>query len=200
MNAEDRPRFLEIMNSLAATFCREPTAALLDGYWSALADISIDALAYAAKQALTSSTFMPKPVELRRLTGELSGTDRASLAWRCVMRALEEHGIYRTIEFDDPIIHGAVRTVGGWERLGDLDAEQLERFESRKFADAYAALWRMDLHEGDDRVEPLVGLHDRNNQAKGYGVDDPIRIRTGLPVRALLPASNVMPLALKGVA
>ncbi len=43
-----------------------------------------------------------------------SGEDRALAALMKVEKAMDEHGAYATVVFDDPVIHATIQSLGGW--------------------------------------------------------------------------------------
>jgi len=69
MRKEDRDRFIRVLAGLCVAFNRENSEILLDVYWEALDDLSIEALERAAREAVRESKFMPPPAELRDRTG-----------------------------------------------------------------------------------------------------------------------------------
>lgn len=69
MQPSEETDFAKIVAALAATFRQECSAALIDGYWMGLDDLTLDVLRRAAAQAIRTSRFMPTPHELRVLAG-----------------------------------------------------------------------------------------------------------------------------------
>ena len=179
MIADDRAEFGGIVAMLCRSFGKTCDKPMVQGYWLGLEDLPLQSVKAAVARAIRESKFMPRPAELRGLAGEMNGSERAIVAWRALMGAVAQHGPYKTIAFDDPTIHAAVESIGGWERLGELETEQLERHERRRFESAYETFWRTGV-EG----EPLRGIFDRTNGDRS----DPIQIRTGLPRRPGRPS------------
>jgi hypothetical protein len=190
---ESRKEFSTVMFAMCATFGVETTEAMLEGWYMAVKDLYLSDFQRAVSEAMKTCRFMPKPVDVRRLSGEAPVEDRAVVAWRAVMDAARRHGQYESVRFDDPIIHAAVRNIGGWERVCLLDADEADRFERRRFCDAYRAMFSLGMSEGDDRVLHLKGEFERNNEAGGWGVDPPIEVGTGLPPVRLLPKPPEQP-------
>lgn len=193
MTEADRPRFVGLVEALCASFGVEPTKALLAGYWLALSDLPAAALDGAVGRALREAAYMPRPVQLRRMAGEVPVIDRAILAWRCVMDALAAFGPYESFRFDDPTIHEALETIGGYRRLCELDAEDLEAYEQRRFAQAYEIAWnRADATPG---LSPrIIGDFEASNRARGFldFIPETREIKTGLPPKAL-PGAPAQP-------
>lgn len=76
----------------------------------------------------------PKPADIvRQLQGGTS--ENVAEAWSKVIRALERHGPYARIVFDDPAIHAAIESVG-WYGLCTASYERMS-FLQRDFESAY---------------------------------------------------------------
>lgn len=104
---------------------------------------------------------------------------RAVVAWDRVLTAIRFQGGYRTIAFDDPVIHATVRNLGGWVQLTDATSEDLSRFIQPRFVKTYSALAQMGITESE--AAPLFGLIDRDNTKAGYEPGEVVAIATGLP-------------------
>jgi hypothetical protein len=176
---EDREHFALLIDSLAASFGVEPTTALKLGYWMGLKDLAIADIETAIDRALRQNKFMPKPVELRELAGEMSPQQRAVLAWDAARRALHQNGTYVSVDFDDPLINAAIRSCGGWQQLGMQDGEEFEKWTSQKFQKNYVTY----LLAGTSResMQHLAGKHEIENGARGFELEPPRQVATGLP-------------------
>lgn len=203
MNDQDRREFTEVMQALAASFNREPSKAFFAGYWIGLADLSLQALKSAASAALANSRFMPTPSELRELAGEVRAEDRAVIAWGALDKAVQKHGYYRTVQFDDPILNAAVHDLGGWEKVCDTPEREWFSFFRQRFIQTYQALARRGVISYE-QSRPLIGYYDRTNSVDGYAPQDVRRIETGLPAAPVRigppqnPLLNFRPPAIEG--
>lgn len=110
----------------------------------------------------------PTPAGLRRYAGAaaLSDEQRAEVAWRSVRSTMLRYGAYYAINFDDRIIHAAIRAVGGWSLLCQTQQEDLV-WKEKDFKAQYVSICRSGI--GDSR--PLSGLLERQ---------EPIEIETGM--------------------
>jgi len=120
--------------------------------------------------------------ELRDLAGcrRFSVEDKALLAWSALERAVSTVGCYKSRHFDDPLIHAAVRSLGGWERICEMSERDFDTFLRPQFLKTYAAFARVGV--SDEASRPLVGTFERQNSLLGYHRDgDVAEIRTGLP-------------------
>jgi len=169
MTNEERPRFVMALQALAAGFNREFTDALCESYWLALDDLPFAAVATAIKRAIRESKFMPSGRELRELAGAANPEMRALEAWVAVKRAIAAVGAYESVNFDDPAVNAAIRSLGGWRRLCSLDSEELDKWTRKEFEKAYTAYASApSLHP--DLTRHLPGIHESNNTHLGVEV------------------------------
>jgi len=173
--------FAILIAGIAATFRQEPTEPLLEAYWLGLQDLPFRAVKAAASRALRQCRFLPSVAELRELAGEAKPEDRALLAWEAFERAVETHGGYASVAFDDPAITATCRSLGGWERCCSTPTEEFDKWLRKDFLTTYAAICRTGVSE--DAARPLIGIHDRQNAASGYRehLSTPTLVRTRLP-------------------
>lgn len=174
MRSEERGEFTTVISALAATFNSEPTEALFEGYWLGLRDLPITAVKRAAARAIRDMRFIPKPIELRELAGELSPQDRAVKAWGAVMYAFQLFGYYRTITFDDPVTAATVRHVWhNWMQFAEAFETEKETWIRKEFERVYCSLFRSGVSA--EAARPLVGYFERENTLHGYHKGDEIR-------------------------
>lgn len=114
MQANQAAQFYKSLKSLAELYDRTLTANVLELYFGALSDLTLEDATEACKQAALTLKFFPKPVELREL---VAGTmqDQADKAWALLMAALDQGaGQYHSAYIDDGALAGAiVRCWGG---------------------------------------------------------------------------------------
>lgn len=170
MQDRDREQFLGLVNAMAATFSVPVTDALLDGYWMALEDVAIEAVARGARAALRGATYMPRPAEIRELSGELSLAALTVQAWAAVRKAAASVGAYESVDFG-PVVNAAIRLMGGWQRFC---TEENNDFVRKDFERTVAALSQSGV--GDEQGKHLVGLHEMSNRAGNYAIRPPVRI------------------------
>jgi len=112
-----------------------------DAWWLLLHGESAEAVMERAVRLAQSDRArygMPKPGEL------LSSADvssRAVIAWHELVRAVEDHGAYRSVAFTDLVLSACVDAMGGWQRVCALPTLGDEaRFVQRDFERLYMAL------------------------------------------------------------
>lgn len=65
MTGENRAEFIDTLQTIADVFSTTLTPKALEGYWTALEDLSIERFRDAAQRVLRSSRFMPRPADFR---------------------------------------------------------------------------------------------------------------------------------------
>lgn len=179
MEARDRAQFAMALQALAATFRVEPTEPLLEGYWRALRDLPMDAVERAVDTAIRQCQHMPRGVELRQLSGEMSNGVRAVHAWSVLQKAIGQHGAYRSVDFDDPVLNATVRNLGGWQKLCATSTEEFEKWTRKDFERIYSALCASGITE--EQAKYLPGAHEQSNAASGFAIAAPTKVAAGLP-------------------
>lgn len=112
----------------------------------------------------------------------------AALAYAKVERAFKKAGIYSSVCFDDPVIHGVMFVMGGdkaWIDYCDLEAEEVkwwrkdfERLYPQLHAKIYSGelrppksfsgLWEIDPHASVESKQPMmIGEDEKHKQLWG---------------------------------
>ncbi len=133
MTEQDRTRFAATIAMLASVFGREVDEPLIDSYWMALGDLSLEDFEAAAKKLVGSAPHFPKPVEFKDLIQD-SDADRAEQAWLEVVKLSRN---CQAAKHSDPKAEGVVKGMGGWIRLGAMSEREFHAFAKRDFIDAY---------------------------------------------------------------
>lgn len=186
MDDKDREEFSELISALVMTFGKQPDAALLMGYWLGLRTLAIADLKRAVHRAFEECKFLPKPIELRELAGEVTPDERALLAWH----ALNSHiaiGPYKHVDFDDCLINATIRVLGGWPHVLTKTADEWEKWFRLDFLKTYAGFYRHGI--SGDVCRPLEGLGDtgwhdvltRDGTISKCDLGRPVTVVTGLP-------------------
>ncbi len=178
-SSEDREQFATLVEALAATFRTEATEALIEGYWMALEDLQLASVQRAVSAAIRQCQHMPRGVELRQLAGEMGNATRAVHAWSVLQKAIGQHGAYRSVDFDDPVLNATVRNLGGWQKLCQTTTEEFEKWARKDFERIYGALCASGITE--EQGQRLTGIHEQTNFGAGFAIAPPTRVVTGLP-------------------
>lgn len=156
-------------------------------YWDMLGNFPADAVRRAAKQALAESQYptIPPVGVLVRLcgAGEVKTESRALVAYATASKAVQKHGAYASVDFDDPLANAVIRDMGGWERFCDWNPNEIQ-WRQRDFLSLYSA--RTQSGVAAELAAPLDGICERQNVADGFAnrlEDTPKRIGCGLPAQ-----------------
>ncbi len=179
MQSEDKKRFTSLIQALAAQFRIETSEALFEGYWMALDDLSLADVERSVRAAIRGCERMPAGSELRRLAGEMTTGSRAVQAWGAMVKAIGQHGGYRSVDFDDVVINATIRNLGGWQKLCQTEEQELQKWVRKDFERIYSALTTSGITE--EQAQHLVGVHEQANTAAGHQVAAPVHVATGLP-------------------
>ena len=160
MTDAEREAVVGALTVAAEIFGEAMTAARMEGYVAALDDLA-GAQVIAAIAGLTrTSRYFPRPADIRDAAiGSVD--DRAELAWRRVLAALEQVGTNASVDFGDPILHAAVVDLGGW-----ADAWQWQRLDDRALGFVrtdFVRLYRIHARHGGAGARILQGVEARQN-------------------------------------
>lgn len=165
----------------------------LEGY-----ELAVVAAAFTAHARNTDNgQFMPVPADIVKLI-EGGSEDVALMAWNKLDRALRSVGTYRTVVFDDPLIHHAVTAMGGWIRLGTLTEDDW-KYQRQPFVTLYRGARQRSI----DFPPKLLGISESTNGAKHREapilIGDEAKCRDVLargverPVIAMRPLAEALP-------
>lgn len=168
--------FAKGMAFLGACLDRDISTATIEAWFRLLGDLEVKQFERAVVEVVRNHKFsgLPPVGLIRQAAGVSSGVpdaDTAAVAaWDKVLRAMREHGAYKSIEWGDAAIPAAIETVAGsWAALCDQTSEQLHKFTSRQFLDAYKAL--RSLRIAGPSVSP--GLIAEDAGRKGFALPEP---------------------------
>jgi len=70
----------------------------------------------AFSEHLERSSYFPKPADINALLNGTFGS-RSLAAWSSVIKAMEDHGSFASIRFEDPHVCPIIKSLGGWPYL-----------------------------------------------------------------------------------
>lgn len=163
---------IDLKRLLQAFFSARSVTVDADGlrmWLDAFADLTPEAVELALRRYNRECSDHPTPASVRRYAGAAGLTDeqRAQAAWRVVRSTILKYGAYYAINFDDQIIHAAIRAIGGWASLCGTQLDEMQ-WKQRDFLAAYVNVARSGIGE----FRPLQGL--------GMSTTTTIDIQTGL--------------------
>jgi len=162
VRSTDRERFTKMMTGLGEYYGKPMSPMLADIYWNGLQAYDFEAVNTAINTHVRNpdtGQFMPKIADVEKFIHGNTGT-RAMMAWVKVSKAIQEVGSYRTVKFDDPLIHSVIDDMGGWPSLGQTLVDELP-FKIREFERRYM---------GYLKITSRLFWSEQGRQAR-YGVD-----------------------------
>jgi hypothetical protein len=149
--------FTPLFEALCAFANREPSEALAEAYWLGCSDLDADAWRSAvARWIRDGDGRMPAPRDLRQLGGEQSQEQRALTAWATVQQAIRRHGSYRSVDFEDPAINAAIRSMGGWVALCQRSGADFDTWAAKEFQRQHRAWSEMPNAEMARRLSGIA--------------------------------------------
>ena len=162
----ERKAFSVFLIGCAEVYGRQLSEAAIGIYWDELCGFELGAVQEAFRRHFRSpdiGQFFPKPADVIRM---LEGTslDASMVAWAKFDRAVRGVGPYRSVAFDDAMIHRVASDMGGWIFLcGKSESEW--PFVANEFRTHYKAL--KSRGEAFDYPGRLIGIAEGENVAKG---------------------------------
>lgn len=174
MNDQDKRAFKELITSVLAFYRQDASTFALQVWWAACESFDMEQVRKALNAHAVDperGQFCPKPADVvKALQG--TKTDRARMAWGKAFDAMQRVGAYKSVAFDDPVIHAVIEDLGGWTKLCRSDLNELSYIEHR-FCEAYRAYsGRPDLAY----PAKLIGEFEAVNRHEGRKVAPPVLV------------------------
>lgn len=135
--------------------------------------------------------FIPLPADVVKLI-EGGSEDVGLIAWGKVDRAVRSIGPWRTVIFDDPLIHYAIVQLGGWQKVCAFTDEDW-KFQRQPFVTLYKGARQRQI----EFPAKLLGIAEATNGEKHreapYLIGDEAKCRHVLATGAALPALEMRP-------
>jgi hypothetical protein len=172
MQRNDFPKFVVMMGTMSEVFGKDISKPMVKIYFEAFDDLTYEQFDYAAKHIMKYRTItgtFPLIAEFYQAVEEAGcGTkeDRALLAWSKLKWAIENHGYYSSVCFDDPNIHHTIEALGGWLKITDaankdwLESEMVWRQKD------FIQLYKTCLKQNREAKPYLVGSIEADNEGK----------------------------------
>lgn len=183
MTDGDKAQFAQLISDVMAFYRRDCSPFATSIWWTAMKPFDFQAVRHAFNRHCVDpdrGQFEPKPADLIRLL-QGGGKDGAALAWAKVERAVRVVGTYRSVAFDDPIIHAVVSDLGGWVFLGRQTEDEWP-FLAKRFETLYQGYRLRGGVENYPAV--LIGISEADNTHHGYKSEPPLLL--GEPAKAAL--------------
>lgn len=181
MQPTDQHQFRQLMAGVYDFYARDLSEFSLSVWWGAMRPYEFTEVKGALNRHVVDpdgGRFLPKPADVVRLL-EGGREDAAALAWGKVMKALQGAWASESLVFDDPVIHAAIRDMGGWPLLAAITNDEVP-FRQREFETRYRAYRGRDF----DYPAVVAGTSDIHNARIGAALAPPKMI--GDPEKCLL--------------
>ncbi len=159
METEHKQEFATAIGAMAETFGVEATKPLIYGYWLGLCDLDLIDVQKAVQRAIQQCKAIPKPAELRLMTGKVYDSETTALmAWEDALKALR-WGKYKHVDFGDKLVNAVIRNMGGWPGFCSrfIDATS-EKWIRQEFITAYKRFASSSVRS--EQIAPLPGLSE----------------------------------------
>jgi hypothetical protein len=171
----DRKQFFALIGDVYAFYRQDFSAFAGNVWWEAMKPFDFRAVADALNRHCINpdkGQFMPKPADVVKML-QGSTQDAALQAWSKVDRTVRTVGNYRSVVFDDPLIHRVLTEMGGWVQLGTKTEDEWP-FVRNEFVNRYRGYReRSDL---PDYPPVLIGIAESSNQQHGFQSEPPMLI------------------------
>lgn len=112
-------RIIDVVSQTLKFYNQEINPFALEVWSETLKRFTYDQVKHAFNVYIQTSEhgrFCPKPADITLIiTG--GNADVARMSWSVVERAIKSKGPYRTLIFNDPIIHRVIYDLGGWVKV-----------------------------------------------------------------------------------
>lgn len=177
MIEQDREQFVALLQSTMDLYGKELGKGAIYLWWASLERFDYPAVRAAMSawaQNPDQGQFAPLPANIIRMIEGSTG-DRGLMVWSKVEAAIRCVGHYRSIAFDDPIIHRVIEDMGGWIRLASTPSEKDLEFQAKEFVRRYQAI-ALAGGPKQDYVPYLVGESEATKNRNGFKHDDPLAL------------------------
>lgn len=193
MTQDDYEDFAGMVGGITELYGRATSEFAITIWWGALRQYDLAAVRQAFDRHVRnpdSGQFAPKPADLIRMMGGTT-QDSALVAWAKVDRALRVVGTYRSVAFDDALVHRVLTEMGGWTALG-VKTEKEWPFIAKEFENRYRG-YRM-RNEHPDYPPILVGLAEAQNAQAGFEGEGPTLIGDQEQAHRVIAFGSTQPL------
>lgn len=191
MKESDFDSFGMMMTTTSELYGKKVSPQMLMMYFTALMNYAIDDVRVGLNLHIRNpdnGQFMPKPADIIRMI-EGNTQNQGARAWTKVLDAIERVGVYRSVAFDDQIIHRVIGDMGGWIKMCGITVEDTP-FVARDFEKRYQAYSASRMTLGNDYAPILVGLSDAMNQKEGFAAQPAVLIGDSAKAAATIAAGK----------
>ena len=193
MTPQDSKPFATLVGNVYAFYRQDYSVFAGKVWWEAMKPFDFTAVADAFNRHCVNpdaGQFLPKPADIVRML-QGSTQDAALVAWAKVDRAVRTVGTYRSVAFDDPLIHRVIAEMGGWVLVGGKSEDEWP-FARNEFVNRYRG-YRM-RSETPEYPPHLIGVAEASNTRAGFEIEPPMLLGDVEKARAVLAGGTSAPL------
>lgn len=188
----DRPEFMLLIGDIYSFYEKRISKFIGNVWWQAMQPFDLTAVRDALNRHCVNPDIgqhLPKPADVvRMLRG--STQDSALVAWAKVDRTVREVGTYRSVVFEDALIHRIVLEMGGWVLLGGKGDDEWP-FVRNEFVNRYRGY--RGRSEIPEYPPVLIGVAEAHNRKSGFQVEAPVLIGNPDAARRVLAGGSSVP-------
>ena len=169
-----------ILEAISKMNNRELTDEIFKFWLAALESFTFEEIKNAFNRFVQTESRMPLPADILKIIRG-SEEDRALEALMKVEKAMDEHGAYATVVFDDPAIHVTIQSLGGWVKAC-RQTEYEFTWWKKDFRERYQMIEQRGLPP--DVPLKLFGIFDQTNLPMGRPPQTPQMIGDPGKIRA----------------
>ena len=164
----------KILEPVSELFSRPMTPEILNLWFGLLSPYSPDEIRNAFSRFIQTESRMPLPADILKIIRG-SDEDKALSALIKVEGAMQKHGGYATVVFDDPVIHAVIQEMGGWIRTCRLSEQEFVWWK-KEFRERYEHHIHCGLSPHQEIPVKLSGIFDQANLLQGEKSQKPVVI------------------------
>jgi hypothetical protein len=170
MTLNDKAELGKILLGTASIYNYQLNDIGIELYTNALEQYDLESIKMAINAHVRESQFFPRPADLIKLIEGGGVEDKAQLVWQSLIKCLEDHAYWGTVEFPVEIADAIDTVFGGWGKLSELTFEEL-KWRQKHFTDYARIVLRRGL---SGEMKLLYGQHDLGNAKEGHKEKQPI--------------------------
>jgi hypothetical protein len=177
MHPNDFDNLLNLLTDVHTMYRQKFEPRLTQIWFNALSNYTFLDIEVALNRHLLnpeSGRFVPLPADVVRVLDGGTGVQAAS-AWTKVEQAIKRVGPWRTVIFDDAIIHRVIEDMGGWTKMNDHATMEDLKFAGIDFGKRYQG-YVLKGGIAQDYPARLLGYAELANSNGGFAVEAPLLI------------------------
>jgi hypothetical protein len=177
MTKDDFDSFASLLTRVYSLYGKPFEPRMAEVWFNALSHYTFEDFEVAINRHLLnpeSGRFVPLPADVVRVLDGGTGV-QAAQAWSKVEQAIKRAGPWRTVIFDDAIIHRVLEDMGGWKKMNDHATMEDLKFAGIDFGKRYQG-YVLKGGVANEYPAKLLGYAEAANSNGGFVVEYPLFI------------------------